>query len=174
MFNTMSFICLFDDLIEIMNTGISMYSTSFHSHLSNLFAGDRFTWNGQIIWNDELRYSESCVGNLFGNCFPIKGFAYRFIWTPQGWVEWISANVLWTAQVHWQVPVFFLLENKANCVDIFFYIVKVTARNSNGYNGTEVLLDALFLMNTWSYRLLLSETWWLRRASSFLGNVDCR
>ena len=47
----------------------------------------------------ELQYSESCLGSLVGNCFPIEGFAYCAIWTPPWWVEWISANVLQTAGV---------------------------------------------------------------------------
>ena len=31
----------------------------------------------------ELQYSGSCGGNLFGNCFPIEGFALNCT----GWVE---------------------------------------------------------------------------------------
>ena len=45
---------------------------SIHSQSSEqalLLVTRRFTWNGENIWN-------SIQWKLFGNCFPIEGFAY--------------------------------------------------------------------------------------------------
>ena len=72
-----NFICLSEDLIEIMNTGNNMYSTLSHSSEQVLLVLTDLPGMVRIFETQyELQYSESCVGNLFGNCFPIEGFAY--------------------------------------------------------------------------------------------------
>ena len=71
------FICLSEDLIEIMNTGNNMHSTLSHSSEQALLILTDLPGMVRIFETQyELQYSESCVGNLFGNCFPIEGFAY--------------------------------------------------------------------------------------------------
>ena len=75
-FNHTNFICLSEDLIEIMNTGNNMYSTLSHSSEQAFFLmTDQYLEWSEYLKLNELQYSESCV-DLFGNCFPIEGFAY--------------------------------------------------------------------------------------------------
>ena len=72
-FNHTNFICLSEDLIEIMNAGNNLYSTLSQSSEQAFLMLTDLPGMVRIF---ETQYSESYVGNLFGNCFPIEGFAY--------------------------------------------------------------------------------------------------
>ena len=94
-FKHTNFICLSDRAINwnydfywkqsVFDSFTFIWVSSFPAH--------RFTGMVRIFETQscELQYSGSCVGNLFGNYFPIEDFAYCAIWTP-----------------HWRVPVLFI------------------------------------------------------------------
>ena len=76
-FNQTNFICLTEDLSEIMNAGNNLYSTlSKSSEQAFLLLTDLPGMVRIFETEYKLQYSESYVGNLFGNLFPIEGFAY--------------------------------------------------------------------------------------------------
>ena len=73
-FNHKDFICLSEDLIwkqSVFNSFTRQSCEKAFLLLTDLPGMVRI-----FETQYELQYSESYVGNLFGNCFPIEGFSY--------------------------------------------------------------------------------------------------
>ena len=76
-FNHTNFICLSEDLIEIMNAGDNLYTTISQSTGQNFLLLTELPRMIRMFENQyELHYSESYTGRLFGNLPSIEGFPY--------------------------------------------------------------------------------------------------